>query len=129
LNPNYLSLRKPQGKCFSTRQLRALRFDGHECSRASPGQRDRWKRAVANTNAALGDAVGKLYARRYFPSSEKARAQEMVCNLLEAFDRPINRLDWMAAKTKARTKAKRALLKVGVGYPERRPAAGTRSSA
>ncbi|HEX6616276.1 MAG TPA: M13 family metallopeptidase N-terminal domain-containing protein, partial [Gemmatimonadales bacterium] len=30
-------------------------------------QRDRWKRAVDATNDALGFAVGKLYAERYFP--------------------------------------------------------------
>src|SRR5262249_40833323 len=45
-----------------------------------PKQRDRWKRAVAATNAALGEAVGKLYVKKYFPPAEKARAEEMVRN-------------------------------------------------
>ncbi len=85
----------------------------------TPKQRDRWKRGVAATNAALGEAVGKLYARRYFPASEKARAQEMVRNLMEAFRQRIDRLDWMAPETKARAKAKLAALKVGVGYPDK----------
>jgi predicted metalloendopeptidase len=85
----------------------------------TPRQRDRWKRAVDTTNAALGEAVGKLYARRFFPPSEKARAREMVRNLLTAFSRRIDRLDWMAPQTKARAKAKLAALRVGVGYPDR----------
>ena len=85
----------------------------------TPKQRDRWKRGVAVTNAALGEAVGQLYARRYFPASEKARAQEMVRNLMEAFRRRIDRLDWMAPETKGRAKAKLATLKVGVGYPDK----------
>jgi len=85
----------------------------------TPKQRDRWKRGVAATNAALGEVVGKLYVRRYFPPSEKARAQEMVRNLTEAFKQRIDRLAWMSPETKAKAKAKLATLKVGVGYPDK----------
>jgi putative endopeptidase len=85
----------------------------------TPKIRDRWKRGVDATNAALGEAVGKLYARRYFPPSEKARAEEMVRNLLTAFGRRIDKLDWMAPETRARARAKLATLKVGVGYPDK----------
>ncbi len=85
----------------------------------TPKQRERWKRGVDATSGALGEAVGKLYAARYFPPSEKARAQEMVRNLMEAFKQRIDRLDWMAAETKDRAKAKLAALKVGVGYPDK----------
>ena len=85
----------------------------------TPKIRDRWKRGVDATNAALGEAVGKLYARRYFPPSEKARAEAMVSNLLTAFGRRIDKLDWMAPETRARARAKLATLKVGVGYPDK----------
>src|SRR6266508_454211 len=85
----------------------------------TPRQRDRWKRGVAATNAALGEAVGKLYVRRYFPPSEKARAEEMVRNLVSAFSRRIDKLGWMTPETRARAKAKLATLKVGVGYPDK----------
>lgn len=40
-------------------------------------QRDRWKRAVTGTNAALGFAVGRLYADRWFPpggTNQESRA-------------------------------------------------------
>src|SRR5262249_20995583 len=84
-----------------------------------PNQRDRWKRAVEATDGALGEAVGKLYVERYFPASEKARAEQMVRNELAAFARRIDNLDWMTAATKAKAKAKLAVLKVGVGYPDR----------
>jgi predicted metalloendopeptidase len=80
---------------------------------------DRWKRAVDATSEALGEAVGRLYAERYFPAGEKARAEEMVRNVVAAFSRRIDRLEWMAPATKARAKAKLAALKVGVGYPDR----------
>ena len=81
-------------------------------------QRDRWKRAIDATGAALGEAVGKLYVARYFPASEKARAEAMVKNEIAAFARRIDNLAWMAPATKARAKAKLAALKVGVGYPD-----------
>jgi putative endopeptidase len=45
----------------------------------------RWKRAVASTNGALGEAVGKLYVAKYFPPRDKAAVQAMVKNLVVAF--------------------------------------------
>jgi len=84
-------------------------------------QRARWKRAVAATNEALGFAVGKLYAERYFPPAEKQRAQAMVANIMAAFRDRIDALDWMAPSTKKEAKAKLAVLKVGVGYPDKWP--------
>ncbi len=85
----------------------------------TPQQRDRQKRAVDATNTALGDAVGRRYAEKYFPAADKARAQAMVQNILAAFRARIDQLDWMAPETKAKAKAKLAVLKVGVGYPDR----------
>ncbi len=84
-------------------------------------QRERWKRAVDATNAAVGFAVGKQYAERYFPAAEKARAQEMVANIITAFRDRMDGLDWMAPATKKEAKAKLAVLKVGVGYPDNWP--------
>jgi putative endopeptidase len=84
-------------------------------------QRDRWKLAVAATNEALGFAVGKLYTARYFPPADKARAEAMVANLIAAFRTRIDRLEWMAPATKKEAKAKLAVLKVGVGYPDAWP--------
>lgn len=81
--------------------------------------RERWKRGVEATNDALGEAVGKLYVDRYFPPSEKARAQEMVKNLIAGFGRRVDALAWMSPATKAKAKAKLATLEVGVGYPDR----------
>ena len=80
---------------------------------------DRWKRAVAATNSALGEAVGRLYTERYFPPAAKARLQEMVKNITAAFSRRIDALAWMTPATRAQAKAKLAVLKVGVGYPDR----------
>jgi putative endopeptidase len=78
----------------------------------------RWKRGVAATNNALGDAVGKLYAARYFPPATKAKAESMVKNIVAAWGRRIDALTWMTPATKARAKQKLLALYVGIGYPE-----------
>jgi predicted metalloendopeptidase len=84
----------------------------------TPQLRPRWKRAVSAADFALGDAVGKLYVQRYFSPAEKARAEDMVRNLLAAFGARIDGLDWMAPQTKAIAREKLAALKIGVGYPD-----------
>ncbi len=81
-------------------------------------QRARWKRAVDAVNAAMPDAVGRLYAQKFFPSTSKARVQEMVDRIRKAFARHIDSLDWMAPATKAEAQAKLASLYIGIGYPE-----------
>jgi predicted metalloendopeptidase len=85
----------------------------------TPQRRDRAKRAVDSVNAALGEAVGRLYVERHFPPAAKARVQEMVANIQTAFGRRIDALSWMTPATRAKARAKLAVLKVGVGYPDR----------
>lgn len=96
----------------------AFAFHGKTLT-GTPQQRERWKRAVEQTDRAVGEIVGKLYVEKYFPASEKKRAEEMVKNIVAAFGKRIDALDWMAPKTKAQAKAKLAALKVGVGYPDK----------
>ncbi|WP_430419425.1 M13 family metallopeptidase [Phenylobacterium sp.] len=92
-------------------------FNGTALS-GTPQQRDRWKRGVDNTSAAMGEAVGKLYVERHFSPEAKAQAQEMAANVLKAFDQRIDKLEWMTPETKARAKKKLANFRVYVGYPD-----------
>jgi putative endopeptidase len=85
----------------------------------TPQIRERWKRAVAATDAALGYAVGKLYVQKFFAPEEKVQLQAVVKNIIAAFERRIDGLSWMNAKTKAAAKAKLSTLIVGIGYPDR----------
>lgn len=84
----------------------------------TPQQRPRSQRGVIVVNALLGDAVGQIYAKRYFPPEAKAQAEAMVANIIEAFRKRIDALDWMAPATKAEAKEKLNTLYVGIGYPE-----------
>jgi putative endopeptidase len=108
-----------QSASFLPKTYEDLRFGFYgKTLQGTPQQRDRWKRAITHVNADLGDAVGKIYVAKYFPPSSKAELQEMVKNLLTAFDRRVDALEWMAPATKAQAKAKIKTLRVGVGYPE-----------
>jgi putative endopeptidase len=108
-----------QYAAFLPQAYAELRFGFYEKTlQGTPQQRERWKRALAHVNADLGDAIGKIYVAKYFPPSSKAAVQELVKNLLAAFDRRIDGLNWMAPQTKAQAKAKLKTLRVGVGYPE-----------
>jgi putative endopeptidase len=81
-------------------------------------QRPRWQRGVDLVNGLLGDAVGQIYAQRYFPPEAKADAQAMVTNIISVFRKRIDALTWMDPKTKAEAQAKLTTLYVGIGYPE-----------
>jgi predicted metalloendopeptidase len=85
----------------------------------TPELRARWKRATDRTSAALGEPVGKLYVQAYFPPATKASIEDLVHNLLEAFEVRIDALQWMAPETKIKAKAKLSTLNVQVGYPDR----------
>jgi putative endopeptidase len=84
----------------------------------TPEQRPRWQRGVEQVNKLLGDAVGQIYAQRYFPPEAKAEAQAMVANIISAFRKRIEALPWMDPGTKAEAQAKLTTLYVGIGYPE-----------
>jgi putative endopeptidase len=83
-----------------------------------PQQRPRAQRGVFVVDDLLGDAVGKIYAQRYFSPEAKAAAEAMVSNIIAAYRVRIEALTWMAPATKAEAEAKLNALYVGVGYPE-----------
>jgi putative endopeptidase len=85
----------------------------------TPQQRERWKRAVSAANGALGEAIGRVYVAKHFSPATKARADELVANLVAAFGKRIDAIDWMTPATKARARAKLAGLRIGMGYPSR----------
>jgi len=65
----------------------------------------------------LGDVVGKLYVERYFPPEAKARMDQLVANLLTAFDEGIKNLTWMTPETKAKAREKLSKYQTKIGYP------------
>jgi putative endopeptidase len=80
-------------------------------------QRPRERRALQATSGALSDAVGKIYVERHFPASAKADIETMVHGIVEAFDRRLVGLPWMAPATLAEARRKVETVTVGIGYP------------
>ena len=85
----------------------------------TPRNKDRWKRAVAVVEAALGEAVGQIYVSKHFPESHKARMQTLVANLIEAYRQSITGLDWMGEDTKAEALRKLGAFRAKIGYPDK----------
>jgi len=85
----------------------------------STEQLPRWKRCVQATDSNLGEALGAVYVKDYFPPAAKARALELVDNLQSVLRDDIPTLSWMSAPTK--TYAEKKLVSFGkkIGYPDR----------
>ncbi len=81
-------------------------------------QEPRWKRGVSLMGATLGEAVGKIYVEKHFKPEAKKRMNELVQNLLKAFDSSIDELSWMTAETKIRAKQKLEKINTKIGYPD-----------
>ncbi|GJF11109.1 peptidase M13 [Mycolicibacterium cyprinidarum] len=79
--------------------------------------RDRWKRGVSVVESLMGDALGRLYVERYFPPRAKARMDELVANLREAYRASISTLDWMTPQTREKALVKLDKFTPKVGYP------------
>ena len=101
-------------------ELYAAYFDffGRQMS-GQQEMRPRWKRAMAVPNRMLGEAVGELYVKKYFPESDKVRMQGIVKNLQTALGQHIDALEWMSAETKAKAHEKLNTFTVKIGYPDK----------
>ena len=79
----------------------------------------RWKRMVDMTDGMLGDAMGQIYAAKYFPPDAKKKADELVSNLLAVYDERIQHLDWMSDATKKKAVEKLHAIMRKIGYPDK----------
>ncbi len=77
-----------------------------------------WRRAVNTVNATLGEVVGRVYVDKHFPPEAKERMDELVSNLIKAYEKSINELDWMTDETKAQALDKLSKFKPKIGYPD-----------
>jgi putative endopeptidase len=82
-------------------------------------QLPRWKRCVAATDRALGEALGQEYVEKTFTPEAKARAQMMVKNLVEALRDDLSTLSWMSDATRQQATAKLNAFARKIGYPDK----------
>ncbi len=82
-----------------------------------PQQRERWKRGVSLVEAAMGEAVGRIYVAQHFPPSAKERMDALIASLIEAYRQAVETLDWMGADTRRRALDKLGKFTPKIGYP------------
>ncbi|WP_423187599.1 M13 family metallopeptidase [Alishewanella sp. d11] len=81
-------------------------------------QQPRWKRAVDASDQVLGELTGKLYVERHFSPAAKARMEELVANLIKAYELSIKELEWMGEETKVAALEKLGKFTTKIGYPD-----------
>jgi putative endopeptidase len=82
-------------------------------------QLDRGTRGVHLLDGNLGEALGKLYVAKFFPPDAKAKAQQLVGNLLKAYDADIRVLPWMTEETRQKSLQKLHMFTPHIGYPDK----------
>ena len=82
-------------------------------------QKPRWKRAMRVPNGLLGEAVGEMYVKKYFPEADKEKMLRIVKNIQAALAVHIDNLEWMSELTKAKAQEKLAAFTVKIGYPDK----------
>lgn len=81
--------------------------------------RPRWKRIVAEVDHDMGEALGRLYVKKYFPKPAKVRALAMISNVRTALRDDLAHLPWMSEVTRQHAVAKLDAFTLKIGYPDR----------
>ena len=84
-----------------------------------PQQPERWKRIAARVDGSLGEALGQLWVKKYFPAEAKERMLTLVGNLQKVYRERIEKLDWMAPETKKIALVKLDKFVKKIGYPDK----------
>jgi putative endopeptidase len=85
----------------------------------TPQLPERWRRGVSLVERAMGEAVGRAYVARRFPTGARERMDVLVANLVEAYGRSIEELEWMGPDTRRRALDKLGKFMPKIGYPVR----------
>jgi len=78
-----------------------------------------WRRATNQVQGVMGEALGRIYVKKYFPASSKERMKTLVENLRVALGERIAAQDWMDDSTKVNALLKLNTFYVKIGYPDK----------
>lgn len=105
---------------FLSDDLYAAHFDFYSTAMSGvTEQKPRWKRAMSIPNGILGEAVGQMYVKKYFPEQNKKKMLEIVGQLQKSLGEHIAALEWMSDSTKAYAQNKLSNFTVKIGYPDK----------
>ncbi len=77
------------------------------------------ERALGTINGSVGEALGKLYVDAKFPPEAKEKAENMIANVIKAFQNRIKVLDWMSEETKQKAIVKLDKITIKIAYPDK----------
>ncbi len=84
-----------------------------------PKMQVRWKRCVSATDAAMGEALGKVYVEKYFAGDSKQQTLDMVKTIEAAMHQDLTTLSWMSPETRTKAIEKLNLITNKIGYPDK----------
>lgn len=76
----------------------------------------RWQRLSSLTDQNITDLLGQLYVEKHYKAAAKARMDEMIKNLVKAYEIRIKGLEWMSDATKVKALDKLSTFKPKIGY-------------
>jgi len=85
----------------------------------SKEQLPRWKRVLDTENGLMGEVLGQIFVKEYFPEKTKERYVKLVEAMRSSFKEHIEKLDWMSEPTKQKAYDKLAKVTPKVGYPDK----------
>ncbi|MES2112058.1 MAG: M13 family metallopeptidase [Bacteroidota bacterium] len=85
----------------------------------SKEQLPRWKRVLDTENGLMGEVLGQIFVKEYFPEKTKERYVNLVEAMRTSFKEHIQKLDWMSEPTKQKAYDKLAKVTPKVGYPDK----------
>lgn len=96
----------------------SFHFNG-QIMQGTKEQLPRAQRCAVATDRQLGEALGQVYVKEYFPPEAKVRAQKMIQDLISALRDDLQTLPWMGPATRKEALAKLNAFTVKVGYPDK----------
>ena len=78
-----------------------------------------WKRATNQVENQMGEALGRIYCKKFFPESSKKMMETLVKNLQISLGERIDAQTWMSDVTKAAAHKKLDKFYVKIGYPNK----------
>ena len=105
---------------YLTDEIREANFDFF--GRTMSGRKEDyplWRRATSQVQNQMGEALGRIYAQRYFPESSKKMMEKLVRNLQISLGERIDAQTWMSDSTKLNAHKKLDKFYVKIGYPNK----------
>ena len=87
--------------------------------RGQKEQKERWKRVMGAVENNVGEALGQMYVKQYFPAESKAAMEKLVDNLRASLKGRLEQLEWMSDETKQKALEKWESFTPKIGYPDK----------